>query len=59
MFHIIPCNAVKNKGFVFAGIGAAFHILVLIYSKDLGTAFIFLVTYMFLIFIAYKNYWLI
>lgn len=44
------------RGFLIAGIGAAAHILVLVYSKDLGTALIFLLTYVFLIFIAYKNY---
>lgn len=58
LFFISGCIVTFKdfKGFLFAGIGAAIHILVLIYSKDLGTAFIFLVTYIFLIFIAYKNY---
>ncbi len=58
LFFISGCIVTFKdfKGFLFAGIGAALHILVLIYSKDLGTAFIFLVTYIFLIFIAYKNY---
>ncbi len=44
------------RGFLVAGIGAALHVLVLVFSKDLGTALIFLLTYVFLIFIAYKNY---
>ncbi len=44
------------RGFLFAGIGAAVHVLILVISHDLGTALIFLLTYVFLIFIAYKNY---
>ncbi|WP_051524821.1 FtsW/RodA/SpoVE family cell cycle protein [Pseudobutyrivibrio sp. MD2005] len=44
------------RGFMFASIGAAIHVIVLVLSKDLGTASIFLVTYLLLIFIAYKNY---
>lgn len=44
------------RGFLFASIGAAIHVLVLVISRDLGTALIFLLTYLLLIFIAYKNY---
>ncbi|WP_167511383.1 FtsW/RodA/SpoVE family cell cycle protein [Pseudobutyrivibrio xylanivorans] len=58
LFFISGCIVTWKdfRGFLIAGIGAALHILVLVYSKDLGTALIFLVTYVFLIFIAYKNY---
>lgn len=58
LFFISGCIVTFKdyRGFLIAGIGAALHILVLIYSRDLGTALIFLVTYVFLIFIAYKNY---
>lgn len=58
IFFIAGCIVTFKdyRGFLFAGFGAALHILVLIYSKDLGTALIFLVTYVFMIFIAYKNY---
>ena len=44
------------RGFLFASIGAGVQVLILVFSKDLGTALIFLVTYLFIIFIAYKNY---
>ena len=47
------------RGFLFASIGAALHVLVLVFSKDLGTALIFLITYLLLIFIAYKNYFVL
>lgn len=44
------------RGYLFSIIGAAIHVLILVHSRDLGTAFIFLVAYVFLTFIAYKNY---
>ncbi|MCR5415547.1 MAG: FtsW/RodA/SpoVE family cell cycle protein [Pseudobutyrivibrio sp.] len=44
------------KGFLIASVGAALHVLILVISKDLGTGLIFLVAYVFLIFISYKNY---
>ena len=44
------------RGFLYTSVGAAIHVLILVICKDLGTAFIFLMTYLFLIFIAYKNY---
>ncbi len=58
LFFISGCIVTYKdfRGFLFATIGSAMHVLVLVLSRDLGTALIFLVTYMFLIFIAYKNY---
>ena len=58
LFFISGCIVVYKdfRGFLFASIGSAIHVLILVFSKDLGTALIFLVTYVFLIFIAYKNY---
>lgn len=58
LFFISGCIVTYKdfRGFLFASIGSAMHVLVLVLSRDLGTALIFLVTYMFLIFIAYKNY---
>ncbi len=44
------------RGFLFSSIGTVAHLLILVISKDLGTALIFLLTYLFMIFIAYKNY---
>ena len=58
LFFISGCIVIYKdfRGFLFASIGSAIHVLILVFSKDLGTALIFLVTYVFLIFIAYKNY---
>lgn len=58
LFFIASCIVTYRdfRGYLFSGIGAALHVFILVYSKDLGTALIFLVTYMFLTFIAYKNY---
>mgnify|MGYP002627270637 FL=1 len=44
------------RGFLFSSIGTVLHLLILVLSKDLGTALIFLLTYLFMMFIAYKNY---
>ena len=58
LFFIAGCIVTWKdfRGFLIAGLGAALHVIVLVFSKDLGTASIFLATYVFLIFIAYKNY---
>ncbi len=58
LFFISGCIVTYKdfRGFLFATIGAGIHVLVLVISKDLGTALIFLTAYLFLIFIAYKNY---
>ncbi|MBE5916861.1 MAG: FtsW/RodA/SpoVE family cell cycle protein [Pseudobutyrivibrio ruminis] len=58
LFFISGCIVTYRdiRGFIFASIGGAAHVLVLVFSKDLGTALIFLSTYLLLIFIAYKNY---
>ena len=58
LFFISGCIVTYKdmRGFLFSTIGAALHVLVLVFSKDLGTAMIFLVAYVFIIFIAYKNY---
>ena len=58
LFFISGCIVTYRdfRGFLFSTIGAAAHVLVLVLSKDLGTASIFLVTYVLLTFIAYKNY---
>ncbi|WP_051195237.1 FtsW/RodA/SpoVE family cell cycle protein [Pseudobutyrivibrio ruminis] len=61
LFFISGCIVTYKdfRGFLYASIGSAMHVLVLVFSRDLGTALIFLVTYMFLIFIAYKNYFVL
>ncbi|SFI02198.1 cell division protein FtsW, lipid II flippase [Pseudobutyrivibrio sp. OR37] len=58
LFFISGCIVTYKdfRGFLFASIGSAIHVLILVFSRDLGTALIFLVAYVFLIFIAYKNY---
>ena len=58
LFFIAGCIVTWKdfRGFLIAGVGAAAHVLALVFARDLGTALIFLVTYVFLIFIAYKNY---
>ena len=61
LFFIAGCIVTFRdfRGYLFSTIGAAIHVLVLVYSRDLGTALVFLVAYVFLTFIAYKNYYLI
>lgn len=44
------------RGFLLTSFIAAVHVLILVFSRDLGVALIFLITYVFVIFIAYKNY---
>ncbi|SDH45692.1 cell division protein FtsW, lipid II flippase [Pseudobutyrivibrio sp. 49] len=58
LFFIAGCIVTFKdfRGYLFSTLGAAAHVLVLVHSKDLGTALIFLVAYVFLTFIAYKNY---
>lgn len=58
LFFIAGCIVIFRdfRGYLFSTIGAGIHVLVLVHSKDLGTALIFLVAYVFLTFIAYKNY---
>ena len=58
LFFISGCIVTYKdfRGFLFASVGAALHVVVLVLSRDLGTALIFLMTYLLLIFIAYKNY---
>ncbi|MCR5581883.1 MAG: FtsW/RodA/SpoVE family cell cycle protein [Pseudobutyrivibrio sp.] len=58
LFFVSGCIVVYKdiRGFIFASVGAAIHVLILVYSRDLGTGLIFLATYLLLIFIAYKNY---
>ncbi len=58
LFFISGCIITYRdvRGFLIGSVGAALHVLALVLAKDLGTALIFLVAYLFLIFIAYKNY---
>ncbi len=58
LFFISGCIVTYKdfRGFLFASVGAAIHVIILVLSRDLGTALIFLMTYLLLIFIAYKNY---
>lgn len=44
------------RGFFIATVGSAIHVLALVFARDLGTALIFLMAYVFVIFIAFKNY---
>ncbi len=44
------------RGFIIASLGTAVHLIILALSRDLGTALIFLSAFVFLTFIAYKNY---
>lgn len=58
IFFISAC-IIKYKdyrGFLFATLGAGAHVLILVLSRDLGSAFIFSLIYVFIIFVAYKNY---
>ena len=58
LFFISGCIVTYKdfRGFLFSTIGAGIHVLILVFSKDLGTAMIFLGAYVLLIFVAYKNY---
>ncbi len=58
LFFISGCIVTfkDTRGFAIATLGAAAHVLILVFSKDLGVALIFLITYVFVIFIAFKNY---
>ncbi len=58
LFFIVACIVTyrDNRGFWISSVGALVHVLILIASKDLGTAFIFLLAYVFVTFVAYKNY---
>ncbi|SHJ42615.1 FtsW/RodA/SpoVE family cell cycle protein [Pseudobutyrivibrio xylanivorans] len=58
LFFIAGCIVTFRdfRGYLFSTIGAGMHVLVLVHSKDLGTALVFLAAYVFLTFIAYKNY---
>ncbi len=58
LFFIAGCIVVYRdyRGFLFTSFGAACHVLVLVLSKDLGTALIFAASYVLIFFIAYKNY---
>ncbi len=58
IFFISAC-IIKYKdyrGFLFSTLGAGAHVLILVLSRDLGSALIFALIYVFLIFVAYKNY---
>lgn len=49
----------KSKSFIEYAISAcvaAIHVIILVLSKDLGSALIFFMTYLFMLFIASKNY---
>ncbi|MBP5299319.1 MAG: FtsW/RodA/SpoVE family cell cycle protein, partial [Lachnospiraceae bacterium] len=41
---------------VFTTVFAALHVIILVVSKDLGSALIFLIAYLFMVFVATKNY---
>ncbi len=58
VFFIAACivSYKDYRGFLISSAGALIHVLILIASKDLGTALIFVLAYVFLIFVAYKNY---
>ncbi len=44
------------KNIILSGIFAAFHVLILVFSSDLGTALIFCITYLFIVFMATGKY---
>jgi cell division protein FtsW (lipid II flippase) len=48
-------NAREFKGIVMATVLAALHVLILVVSKDLGSALIFFVTYLVMLFVATRN----
>ena len=58
VFLIAGClyETANLKQIVIAGLFAAMHILILVLSKDLGSALIFFVAYVFIVFVASKNY---
>lgn len=58
VFFISSCVRSQNKfrGFIISTVGTLIHILILALCKDLGAAFIFVVSYTFMIFVAYRSY---
>ncbi|MFI3200586.1 MAG: FtsW/RodA/SpoVE family cell cycle protein [Eubacteriales bacterium] len=50
-------KADKFRYVVLATIGAALHILILVLSKDLGSAVIYYVAYVFMLYLATRNVW--
>ena len=58
LFFISGCIVTFKdmRGFLIASIGSAVHVVALVLARDLGTALIFLTAYVFVMFIAYKNY---
>lgn len=50
------CKAASFKDVVISAIIAALHVMVLVVSKDLGSALIFFIGYLFMVFIATRNY---
>ena len=58
LFFISGCIVTFKdmRGFLIASVGSAVHVVALVLARDLGTALIFLTAYVFVMFIAYKNY---
>ena len=58
LFFISGCIVYYKdiRGILISLAGVILHVLILVSSRDLGTALIFLATYLLIIFIAYKNY---
>ena len=58
LFFISGCIVTYKdmRGFLIASVGSAIHVIALVLARDLGTALIFLTAYVFVMFIAYKNY---
>lgn len=50
-------ESVSFKRVAFVTVISAIHVIVLVVSKDLGSALIFFVAYIFVLYIATKNYW--
>jgi len=50
------CKSTELKQIILVTIMAAFHILILVFSKDLGSALIFFVAYVIMLYIASRNW---
>lgn len=50
-------NADKFVNILLSALGAGAHVMILVLSRDLGSALIFAVVYLVMLFVATKNYW--
>ncbi len=51
------CESISLKRIISVTVVSAIYVIVLVVSKDLGSALIFFIAFVFMVFIATKNYW--